>query len=48
MRPDGVRLFLFDGGSVHMPMRNHIAGADPAEMVTTPVPGTCSPTRAGT
>ncbi len=33
-----IRLYLFEGGQIYMPLRNHIAGADPAAMVTTPVP----------
>jgi N-acyl homoserine lactone hydrolase len=36
MKPE-IRLYLFEGGKVYMPLKNHILGADPAAMVTTPV-----------
>jgi glyoxylase-like metal-dependent hydrolase (beta-lactamase superfamily II) len=35
---DDVRLYMFDGGTVHLPKRNFVAGVeDGAEMITTPI-----------
>src|SRR5699024_3080205 len=36
---DGIRLYVFDGGSVYLPLRNVTLGAGQGgEMITTPIP----------